>query len=287
MNKKIMAGILCPAMAFAAAMPVTPVFAIGSETGTGQTEVIYVAEQTGWLWAIPAAQNFNGANYNSENKTHTTNPAAISVSPANDKDTILLPPNTKIEITMHSEQLYDQDTTNKTFQLKNAESSINYQIKQTKNEVTEYLANGASVLSLDAGTANSEGKVVGATQEIILETTDDNISKAKLSGVHSDTIRFNMALKSQSEATIKYSVTTMFDENGTIKVGEAVANNGESKEVDRGANVTITVEAKDGYKVGTVTVNGEQVNLDGNQFTINNVQNYYVINATFVKNTTT
>lgn len=286
MNKKILAGILCPAMALAAAMPVTPAFALNQENTEGKTKVTYVAEQTGWLWTIPAAQNFNGADYNAENKTYTTKPAAISISPADGKDTILLPPNTKIDIKMSSTQLDAADTENKTFQLVNADSSINYQIK---NEDSELLANGVSVLSVNAGSANEEGKIAGATQNITLETTDDNIAKATLSGVHTDTLTFNMALVSQQseETTIKYSVTTMV-ENGKIKVNGSESNNGNSVEVDRGANVTITVEPNDGYHVGTVTVNGNTVTLDeNNQHTINDVQNYYVIQATFIEDSTT
>ena len=180
MKKNLLMGLVCPVMALASVA--TPVFAESPTSGSTQsTRVEYEvkADATGsfttteWIWEVPADQNFSD--------TKLTLQGTVRIAPANSDGSnkvLVLTNGTKIDVTLSSAN---------NFALKNTDASaIPYQVKKG----TTLLAQGNNVLNFTAGTSTN----TGVSQALDFVTTPDNLKAARLTGAHTDTITFTVAV---------------------------------------------------------------------------------------------
>ena len=87
--------------------------------------------------------------------------------------------------------------------------------------------------------------------------------------------KFQIKLKGTTDPTERFDVTARVDGgNGTVSVDPA--------EVASGGDATVTFVPRDGYAVGTVTVNGEEAEVTGNSYTVSDITADTEIVVTYV-----
>jgi len=84
--------------------------------------------------------------------------------------------------------------------------------------------------------------------------------------------------------TISVSFKALMKETITVEVttdGGSISPSG-SFDVDEGSSQTFTLTPEDGFKVDKVTVNGNEVSLDNNKFTVDNITSDLEIQVSFI-----
>ena len=185
MKKNLLMGLVCPVMALTAV--VAPVFAESPTSGsTKSTQVEYEvkADATGsfttteWIWEVPADQNFSDTKLNLQ--------GTVRIAPANSDGSnkvLVLTNGTQIDVTLSSAN---------NFALKNTDASaIPYQVKKGNTVLTNEAAGDKNhVLNFTAGTSTN----TGVEQPLDFVTTPADLKAAKLTGAHTDTITFTVAV---------------------------------------------------------------------------------------------
>lgn len=143
-----------------------PVFAASQEITTSGTTTVSYGVTEGYTVSIPANFEF----------TTTTLEQTQTVSASN----VLLEDGATLNVTMESANYTAEDGYTLNCE---TTSKIPYSIK--KGDAA--FENGSVVLSVQAGSTSGE-------DSLVFSTTTDNISKASLSGKHTDTLTFEVSL---------------------------------------------------------------------------------------------
>ena len=167
MKKNILMGLVCPAMALAAVA--TPVLAASPVSGAQETTPVkYEVAGTDWTFSVPATQDFKDGLELLDK--------LVEIKPATEGTVIALDSGTTINITLHSTNGFKLNGKD------NAKSQIPYTVDMGGDAFT----GDTEVLEFIAGTSNNKG----ISQGLNFKTTTDNIKKATVTGMHSDSVVF-------------------------------------------------------------------------------------------------
>lgn len=171
------------------AMPISTAFALGSNDSQGTTLVSYevvadgVSTTSEWEWSIPSAIVL------ASDRLQIT--GVVSIGPKeNDNRSLVFEDGTYIKISASSSN-FELDSAFGTFYLKHGENSkIAYHIDMTDSLGSVYnrFDNEDVVLHFTAGTSDNGG--INAYMRFM--TTEQDIKKATLLGVHDDTLTFRV-----------------------------------------------------------------------------------------------
>ena len=129
--------------------------------------------------------------------------------------------------------------------------------------------------------ASGENYVFGIT----LATCQEAIASVTVGGTELAASEGQYTIENVVSDTTVTVVFTKYQYTVTAEAGDhgAVAEGFASKEIECGADYTITFVPDENYKLGTVTVDGELATegIDGNTFTLTNVRAAHSISATF------
>ena len=128
-------------------------------------------------------------------------------------------------------------------------------------------SNDGTITAGEAGAGNDDASALITTTFDVTVTEDGNgIWTFTAPSTNSPRVDyFEIRVKGQDpEPTEKFDVTARVEgTNGTVSVDPA--------EVTSGGEATVTFSPNEGYKVGRVTVNGEEITVTGSSYTITNI----------------